>query len=56
MLGISMSISFSTERDLIGLYRHSLLPETMEVNMRFRSWFRSRLKFKTQLGFDILMC
>ena len=40
--------SFSTGRDLIGLNRYSLLPETMEVNMRLRSWFRLGLKFENR--------
>ena len=39
--------SFRTGRDLITFNSHGLLPETMEVNMRLRSWFRSGLKFKT---------
>jgi hypothetical protein len=39
----------STGRDLISFNSHSYLPETMEVNMRLRSWFRSGLKFKTKV-------
>ena len=42
--------SFSTgSYILMGLNKHSLLPETMKVNMRFRSCFCSGLKFKNKL-------
>jgi hAT family C-terminal dimerisation region len=33
--------SFSTGRDMLGLNRHSLLPETMEASIRLRSWFKA---------------
>ena len=42
--------SFSTgSYILMGLNKHSLLPETMEVNMRLCSWFRSGLEFEKKL-------
>jgi len=40
--------SFSTGRDMLGLNRHSLLPESMEASIRLRSWFRA--------GMDIDQC
>ena len=40
--------SFSTGRDMLGLNRHSLLPESMEASIRLRSWFRA--------GLDIDQC
>ena len=35
--------SFSTGRDLLGLYRQSLLPDTMEHTVCLRSWLNSKL-------------
>ncbi len=40
--------SFSTGRDLLGLNRHRLLPESMEASIRLRSWLRA--------GIDIDQC
>lgn len=35
--------SFSTGRDLLGIYRQRLLPDTMEHTVCLRSWLNSKL-------------